>query len=152
MTLFEEVNALSKYDAIRKLLYIIQKKEDKNLNMKEKYKREIAELKEKAKEKTLVKKIKDPSERFLEIKKVESNSSKITFNPVTGRITLKISNQASIIDGEKFIEIIKIIKNSNKRFAPFTYRGKICVNKTNAYGVCMQTSSKLFKSVYFKIS
>jgi len=62
--------------------------------------------------------------RYIEIANVDSNTSKLTFNPNTGRITLKIGNNDR--DNEEILKNMAFdLLTSDHEFEPFTYRGKI---------------------------
>lgn len=73
-------------------------------------------------------------DRFLEVKHTDSKMSKLTVNPCTGRVTLKISKDAS--DSECYLKEIANIAMTTE-FLPFTHRGIIELNRDNTYQVAM---------------
>lgn len=79
-------------------------------------------------------------DRFLEIKYVDSKTSKLTVNPCTGRVTLKISKDAS---DERYLKEIANIAMTTE-FSPFTHRGIIKLNKfDNIYQVVVFTGKRM---------
>ncbi len=81
--------------------------------------------------------------RFMEIVRDESRKAKITINPCTGRITVKIPQSFS--DKEKN----RIIALGNKvffcdDFVKMTYRGTVQTKNDGTFSVCMQTEDKKF--------
>lgn len=81
--------------------------------------------------------------RFMEIVRDESRKAKITINPCTGRITVKIPQ--SFGDKEKN----RIIALGNKvffcdDFVKMTYRGTVQTKNDGTFSVCMQTEDKKF--------
>lgn len=65
----------------------------------------------------------DIDKRYLEVKIVDSSSSKLTINPCSGRVTLKVSNRSSVKvknDMKKLAEFVM-----RDKFVSFTHRGRI---------------------------
>jgi hypothetical protein len=75
--------------------------------------------------------------RNIDIVTVDSSTSKITINPCTGRITVKVSNKSS---NQVVSEIMLLVQQiyEYEFFQPYTYRGKIKFHKdTNKYTVML---------------
>ncbi|MFA7287463.1 MAG: hypothetical protein WC055_01140 [Melioribacteraceae bacterium] len=87
------------------------------------------------------------SERFLEILYVDSASSKITINPATGRVTLKISDRIKsdkvIKDYHKLTDMVMV----DDTLPAITMRGKIKYDE-NKYRICLSSESKKFTKNY----
>lgn len=81
-----------------------------------------------------------PTERFVEEILVDSSGSKLTINPCSGRVSIKISKKCSPEVRDKLIKLSSNVLLFDK-FLPFTYRGKFSYNKTNKqYEVHLYTS------------
>jgi hypothetical protein len=65
--------------------------------------------------------------RFVEIINIDTTRPKITINPCTGRITVKLSNNLSQDIIDKYLQLAEKIKGCVE-FLPLTYRGKIEYN------------------------
>ena len=89
-------------------------------------------------------------DRWLDIVHVQSSTSKITINPCSGRVSLKISHKATEAVIEKYKELVyKVISYEN--FKPFTYRGKIRYFKlTDSLSVKLMKDNKT-DEIIFKV-
>jgi hypothetical protein len=84
----------------------------------------------------------EKDKRFIEVFDVDSNVSKITINPVTGRITLKISDR---IKSERirsdYLKLAEKVKLAN--FPAATHRGRIkYLKESNSYSVYLENLSQ----------
>lgn len=86
------------------------------------------------------------SKRVLEVLCVKSSRSKITINPCTGRVTLKISHNAGPKAVSDMKNIAEIIKNDDS-LPPVTMRGKISFIN-NKYIVNIMSESKRYFKMY----
>jgi len=85
-------------------------------------------------------------ERHLGVVRVDSNNSKITINPCTGRVTLKVSYLCPSKVVDKMTELTnKIMKDF--LLSPVTHRGRISF-KNSKYYVVMMSESQRFKYYY----
>lgn len=72
-----------------------------------------------------------PNEFFIEKTLIDSKYSKMTVNPCTGRITLKISKSVNDpLIGLDLLQLAGMV--SNQDWEPATFRGKIKYNERNS--------------------
>lgn len=153
MNLKDKISKLNKEESIETLFDVIIQQKKVIAELKQKSNNQKKELHRKNLKNRYITSDKPSNKlkRYLEILTVKSSSSKITFNPVTGRITLKVSDKSSDTVRKKFIQVAEIIKESDYSFAPYTYRGTIrYVIKSYIYRVTMSTGSKKFKAIIFE--
>lgn len=90
------------------------------------------------------KKVSPISDRYLEVFESHSSSSKLTINPCNGRITLKISEKASVDVARDLYCFAQKIRKWDK-FEPVTFRGRIVYNKNkDCYCINLISESKRF--------
>lgn len=81
--------------------------------------------------------------RFMEIVRDESRKAKITINPCTGRITVKIPQSFSKEEKNRVIALGNKIFFCDD-FVKMTYRGTVQTKNDGTFSVCMQTENKKF--------
>lgn len=80
-------------------------------------------------------------ERRIEIEETSTSRGKITINPCSGRVAMKVSNKLSDEAITKTMALTQIVLKHD--FEPLTYRGKVWYNKgRKAWSVTLQTESK----------
>lgn len=84
--------------------------------------------------------------RYIDIESHDRSATRITINPCTGRITLKISIRSSPKVKADCLKICHIIR-ADTTLEPMTLRGKVHF-KNNKYYICMQSDSKRFTKHY----
>lgn len=103
---------------------------------------QIKDLKEKLDKLKYVEPIEN---RKLKIEETSSKRSKLTISPVSGRVSLKLSNKSS----ERVKnDILYFVKNIiiNEEFPPFTFRGNFSWKiKKQCYEICLQSQNKITK-------
>jgi hypothetical protein len=84
--------------------------------------------------------------RYLEMLIVDSDNSKITINPCTSRVTLKISHKSSYKVREDLYELVEMIRKDDT-LPPVTLRGKV-IWRDKFYEVTLMSESKKFSFNY----
>jgi hypothetical protein len=80
-------------------------------------------------------------DRGLDVEYVDSNSSKLTINANTGRVSLKISNKSSDTVAEELKEFA--VLHHKMLLPPLTFRGRIYWNKgQECYSCVLQSTNK----------
>jgi hypothetical protein len=88
------------------------------------------------------------SMKNVEVLSTESDHSKLTINPCSGRITLKVSYLSSAQVTRELLDFVSSIIKSE--FQPMTYRGSFKWNSIlKLYYIDMQTENKKF-NLHFK--
>lgn len=86
------------------------------------------------------------SQRKMEVVKVDSSTSKLTINPVTGRVIVKLSTRASDAVHNQLISFAFVVANDDT-LPPLTVRGRFLF-ANGKYRIAMQTESKRFTRWY----
>lgn len=140
--------------AVACAINIINMQNDTIQKLKKKNANQVIALQQKDRENILKNQrlIVDISDRDLDVVTVDSKKSKITINPCTGRVSLKVSKYSSEGVRCELLDLtLKVIKFEG--FDTFTYRGKIGFDRRQScYVVSMQTSNKMFPSIKFKLN
>lgn len=89
-------------------------------------------------------------DRFIEVVETASSSSKLTINPVTGRITLKISNKSSDTVKKELREFINNKVVGLKDLPNVALRGRIKWDKINLCYVWQGESESKLHKIYVK--
>lgn len=138
---------------IKYIMQIYSNQIDTITNLKIKVQEQAEQLTIQSFENTVAKrKMVSVDKRQLNVIIAQGSTSKITINPCDGRVTLKVSKNATPDATERYIGLAKIVMQYES-FLPFTYRGKIDYCKTddvNFVTLRTETSKRIVQPLIFQ--